>query len=341
MDINIWNGLKNGVRKVNKPKFVIVSNRPGFGGPIVLYKLCSLLSDAGYDAKIFPCELYYEKHMDKNWKTKLWYWARLFLLYNHMYFIRKMIVKLFPKGNYRGRAYKGIVYEPVKGCNYKLFPFIKDDTIVVYPEVIYGNPLHAKNVVRLLLYKTDMYDDPKSFGENDLFFCYREMFNDYKRNPSARQLKVFHFDLDLYKQTNYGKRQGSCYIVRKGKDRKDLPESFDGPVIDEMTEPEIVKIFNTCEKAYLYDLQTSYASIAALCGCIPISVLEPGKTKEDYIGVDDAEPLGRAFADTQEEINYAIKTREALKERFEKRETENMKEVNYFLKECELHFKIK
>ena len=63
----------------------------------------------------------------------------------------------------------------------------------------------------------------------------------------------------------------------------------------------------------MYDMQTAYASIAALCGCIPISVLEPGKKKSDYIGKDDPEPFGRAFGDAPEEIEYAIRTREALR----------------------------
>lgn len=326
---------------MSRTKFVIMTNRPGFGGPIVLYKLCSLLCDAGYDAKIFPCEIYYEDYADKNWKTKLWFWSKLSLYYNQLFFIRRLKVKLFPSGNYQGKAYKGISYVPIKGCKYKLLPVVDENTIVVYPEVIYGNPLHAQNVVRYMLYKTDMYADPKAYDVNDLFFCFREIFNDHKVNPTNRTLKVFHFDLDLYKQTNFGKRSGICYVIRKGKDRKDLPKSFDGPVVDDMTEPEIVEAFNSCEKVYLYDLQTSYANIAALCGCIPISVLEPGKSKADYIGKDDPEPYGRAFGDTPEEIEYAIDTRDLLRQRFKDREEENVKEVNNFLKECELHFNIK
>ena len=39
--------------KDKKMKFVIVSPRQTGGGAIVLHKLCKLLADRGYDAKIF------------------------------------------------------------------------------------------------------------------------------------------------------------------------------------------------------------------------------------------------------------------------------------------------
>lgn len=325
---------------MNKPKFVIVSNRPGFGGPIVLYKLCSLLNQKGYNARIFPSEIYYEDYADKNWKTKLWYWSKLFLYYNSLFFLRRLKVKLFPNSKFSGKEYKGISYVPVRGCKYKILPFVDKNTIVVYPEVIYGNPLHAKHVVRYMLSKTNMYDDLKSYGKEDIFFCYREIFNDVKRNPQKRTLSISHFDLDLYKQTNFGERHGNCYVIRKGRNRSDIPSSFEGPIVDDLTEPEIVDTFNKCEKVYLYDMQTAYASIAALCGCIPISVLEPGKKKSDYFGKDDPEPFGRAFDDTPEEIEYAIQTRAALRERFENRERENIKEVEKFINECKCHFNI-
>ena len=74
----------------------------------------------------------------------------------------------------------------------------------------------------------------------------------------------------------------------------------------------------------LYDTQTFYASIAALCGCIPIVVPEIGKTKEDYVKKDD-HLLGIAYGDTSTEIEYAIQTREKVLLRINNRLSENIK----------------
>jgi hypothetical protein len=120
-------------------------------------------------------------------------------------------------------------------------------------------------------------------------------------------------------------------------DRSDLPEKFDGPVIDNLREPEKVKILNQCEKCYLYDTQTFYASIAALCGCIPIVVPEPGKTRSDYVKGDDYIP-GVAYGDTPEEIDYAVRTRGAVAQGISEQLYENDKNVSSFVEICKRYF---
>ena len=200
--------------------------------------------------------------------------------------------------------------EPIK-CPSRILPYVDKDTIVVYPDVVYGNPLRAKKVVRWFLFHNRFPDSPDAYGDKDLFFCYREIFNDYKLNPSCRKLCLSYFDQNLYKRTNFGERAGNCYIVRKGKNRKDLPKEFDGPVVDNLPENEKVKVFNRCKFCYDYDTQTFYDTIATVCGCIPIVVMEPGKTKADYVGKGDKD-WGRAFGNSPEEIDKAVKTRDSL-----------------------------
>lgn len=62
-------------------------------------------------------------------------------------------------------------------------------------------------------------------------------------NPLCRTLYVTYFNLDLYKRKNYGKRNGNCYIVRKGHGRVNLSKEFDGSIIDDMSEEDKEKIF--------------------------------------------------------------------------------------------------
>ena len=126
-----------------------------------------------------------------------------------------------------------------------------------------------------------------------------------------------HFDHDLYRQYNFGVREGDCYIIRKGSQRADLPNTFAGPIIDGLKETEIVEIFNKCKYCYCYDTQTFYASIAAVCGCIPIIIPEPGKTKKDYLNESEMYTPGLAWGTSQDEIEYAINTRQELLNRLD------------------------
>ncbi len=150
-----------------------------------------------------------------------------------------------------------------------------------------------------------------------------------------------YFDFDTYKRTNYGPREGKCYIIRKGETRTDLPREFDGPVIDNLSEKEKVEWFNKCEYCISYDTQTAYSQIASLCGCVSVVVPEKGKCRENYRkGTEDIYDTGygEAFGFSEEEINYSIDTREVLIKMYENLEKESIRNVQYFVKECENFF---
>lgn len=190
--------------------------------------------------------------------------------------------------------------------------FRRDNTIVIYPEYLYGNPLHAKHVVRWLLYHYKFENMPGAYDKSDLFFCYRQFFNNVNLNPLGLEMHINYFDNQLYRQYNFGPRSGKCYILRKGKSRQDLPEHFDGPVYDnDMTQEELVKMFNEHEYCYSYDTQSFYSAIAAICGCKSVVVMEPGKTEKDYLGKGETH-YGIAYGDTPEQLEYAEKTKELL-----------------------------
>ena len=103
---------------------------------------------------------------------------------------------------------------------------------------------------------------------------------------------------------------------------------------------EIVKILNECKYCVLYDMQTAYAPIAALCGCIPIQIPEQGKTRKDYCGSDDAS-YGIAYGKTEDEINWALKTRDKLIERYKQMNINDLKKIDRFISVCMEHFDFK
>ena len=259
-----------------------------------------------------------------------------------MFYIKdliKYIIYTISKSKVIGKKtyYKDYFYEPVKGCKRKWTPFISDDTIVVYPDMMYGNILKAKNIVRWLLYFNRFKNNVNAYGKDDLFFCYREIFNDYQLNPKCRMLYFQNFDFELYKQTNYGERLGCCYVVRKGINRNDLPENFNGPVIDNWSEEDKVKALNKYKFCYFYDTQTFYTAIAAVCGCIPIIVMEPGKIKEDYLGYGEY-PLGVAYGDTVSEIEYAEKTRDDCINYLKQFDNNSIEMTENFIRICKEYF---
>ena len=177
-----------------RKRIIIVNSHAIFGGTIVLSTLCKLLRERGIDARIFYVHDFPSENTDMR---RYWYeWCK----YSVKYHILSLLYRLLKGTQYvdspRFRAFE---YVPVKGTKEQYFPFFsKKNTIVVYPEVVYGNFLHAKNVVRWLLYHYKWPNDTKAYSKDDLFICYREVFNDLTLNPKGYEVQITHFDSDLY-----------------------------------------------------------------------------------------------------------------------------------------------
>lgn len=293
-------------------KIIIYNTWTYYGGTLALSTLCKTLRELGYDASLifvdpFPSATN-KKVIDR--VIKVWY-----LLIKR--YILHIILFLAPNTNILQKSkLPQTTVTSIKGIKRHFNPFSVKNNIVVYPEFIYKNPLFAKNVVRWFLYNNRFMPEEKAFGEKDLFIAYREVFNDPTLNPEHHIVNIKYFDSTLYRQYNFKERKGNCYILRKGKLRQDLPTTFDGPCFDDnMSQEELVKMFNEHKFCYSYDTQTFYCKIAAVCGCLPIVLLEPGKTIDDYLSEEEkVKHYGVAYGNTPDQIEYAIKTRELLLE---------------------------
>ena len=300
-------------------KFVIVSPRQKWGGAIALHVLTKYLDENGHNARVF----YTEEYCCGNKKYISWLkWFFKWIQYS---------IRDYKEEKKRLDSYV------VQSVRRKYLPFITKDTIVVYPDTVYGNPLHAEKVVRWLLYYNRYKGDSLAYGKNDLFVCYRQQFNDEVLNPDRYELYTPYFDLDFYKRTNFGERKGTCYVIRKGQYREDLPKSFDGPIIDDMSEKRKVEIFNECEKCISYDTQTAYSGIAAMCGCLSIVVPEKGKQRSDYLSYGEI-GYGRAYGFDKEEIEFAKQTSHLVEENYRNSNKKGKESVNKFIKLCEEYF---
>ncbi len=163
---------------------------------------------------------------------------------------------------------------------------VDDSTIVIYPEIVEGNPLKAKNVVRWILCdlgihsKRDIYT---TWGGQDLVFHFSSFNNKY--DPHAIE-KLYSIWINPAVQNKNLPRKGSCYLFKKAsafhRDIR-LIHPMDAVMIDDCSNEEIIEIFNQKEYFYCYDPYAFYDVMAALCGCIPIVYPMTGMNKLNWL----------------------------------------------------------
>lgn len=299
---------------MNKAKTIYIATIIAYcGGTLALTILCQTLRSIGYDARLILLPYF----PNKNISQKRFVIDYIFYLtkYFTKQFVKRIASYLFPNARFVKYYHTDAQILKIEGIKIRLNPFLlKSKSIVIYPEDVYGNPLDVDYVVRWLLYYYDYLGDRKAYDSNDLFIAYREIFNVASLNPNQHVVTISHFNNRLYRQYNFSQRSGRCYIVYKGCNRHDIPTQFDGPVFDsKMSQEELVEMLNTYEYCYCYDPQTFYMKIAAVCGCIPVLIMEKGKTERDYLSCNENH-YGIAYGDTPEQIKYAIDTRKKLLE---------------------------
>jgi hypothetical protein len=158
---------------------------------------------------------------------------------------------------------------------------LRGDPIVVYPEVVLGNPLNARNVVRWLLYKPGLRN-PYRFGPGETFFAASEACDLPAITGGAPRLFLWQRN-PAYVDHGRPDRKGACFLVRKGDAKPRIPETSDAIPIDGLSHDEVAEVFNRCETFYSYDEATMYSVYAALCGCL--SIVVPGRfaSHDDYV----------------------------------------------------------
>ena len=182
---------------------IIVTSEGKNGGQIALALLCKLLIERGYNAKMF----YVHRFPNQDTNQRRFLKTCFKIAINRV--LRSIgLPRIFRKAPIIEATGPDCDYFPLGRLPEKIFPiFNKKKTIVVYPEIVYGNFLKAKNVVRWFLYKNRYKDVEGAFGSDDLFVCYRQIFNDWDLNPKGYEVRLAHFDFSMYRQYNFGERK--------------------------------------------------------------------------------------------------------------------------------------
>jgi hypothetical protein len=161
-------------------------------------------------------------------------------------------------------------------CNDFANPFeINENTIVIYPEIITGNPLNAKYVVRWILLELGIEMKKTHYlnwNKTDIVYHWEPT-----SAKTIQQLALPFLDKQ-FKNVNNSKRTKTCFLIKKGPLIHNNIKYFhptDAVQIDNMSLNDVVKIFNESHTFYCYDPNSFYLISATVCGCI--SVIYPIK----------------------------------------------------------------
>ncbi|MES3040232.1 MAG: WavQ [Pseudomonadota bacterium] len=213
------------------------------------------------------------------------------------------------------------------------------DWVVVYPEVIYGNPLGAKNVVRWLLHNPGFHTGKIGYSAGDVFFRFNSAIKDFSFYGAVLpgiDLKVIHYPTDLYNMKNIEScREGTAYCLRKGRDKKITHDLADSILIDNKPHAEVASIFKAAEIFYSYDTYTAYSLFAVMCGCKSVVIPDAGVPIESWYP-DSSDRLGIAYG--IDEIAAAAETADEAIKRVYVEIEESDNNVKKFISFCEAHF---
>ena len=193
-------------------------------------------------------------------------------------------------------------------CNdFAQFDDITDDTIVIYPEIVSGNPLNAKRVIRWILLELGIempLDHYKKWDKTDLIYHWEKIY---------KQLACPFFN-NVFTNKNQTKTK-TCYLVKKGHLIHKIINYIhpnDSICIDNLSLSQISNIFNECKYFYTYDPNSAYVIYSAVCGCIPIIYEIYGVNEDEYFKSkmynfnDKIYNKGIVYGNNIDKINYII-----------------------------------
>lgn len=201
-------------------------------------------------------------------------------------------------------------------------PFMKDaiddwnDWIVIYPEIIHGNPANAKHVVRWILNSPGKCGGTKEgFYNNlkpeDLVFKYSPFFD---CEASVRgMLRTSFIDYECFQNRSLERDIDSCFFVNKGGMPNQCHESSSmnfSPFRGDWDKAS--NILNRCRKFICYDNECFWVTLAALCGCPSVVIPNTNLAGDEWRSHFPFSRYGVAFGNN--EFEYAKETLPLVKD---------------------------
>ena len=200
---------------------------------------------------------------------------------------------------------------------------VKDHTFVIYPEIIYGNPLEAKNVIRWQLNKPGFISgDETSWGENDIIAYFSE---DFRSDSIKNQIQLVSFNprIDKFVEKTKDKDIDTTVLFHKATKYRNVFDSHpkNSFVLDSVIEDmsAVVDVLSRTKRFICYDTDTYYSVIARLCGASSIVVERDGLSKKDFFNTRPFFKFGISYGfdmidQAEEESNKVVSHILSLKE---------------------------
>jgi len=180
---------------------------------------------------------------------------------------------------------------------------------------------NIKNVVRFLLYKPN---HQKKYNTNELIIQYGKSFTLRTNYECALSIKPMVSKLNFWEDIKI-KRSETDLVLKKKGNINQSDKIYQGVELDELIksdtpydeiEKKLKELFNKHKKFITYDNDTFHSIQAALCGAISIVIPDGRLTEEEWRSSNNMRKWGIAYGDTEEQIDFAIKTRQKLVESF-------------------------
>lgn len=219
--------------------------------------------------------------------------------------------------------------------------FDMENTMVIYPEIVIGNPFNAIHVTRWILYTPGKIGGDGVYGEHDLIYKYWEFFEIDSKFKIDGYLRCLDTKKEFFVNLNK-KRNGVCYLVKKGSLlKKELiyhpEESF---CIDKYNNDEhLLNIFNENEIFISYDSASYHSIQAALCGCISVVIPDENISKEEWMSKQQIFKYGVAYG--LDDVQWARDTMKFVKSELQKIEDECEDLVDKYISKCKKTIKPK
>ncbi len=151
---------------------------------------------------------------------------------------------------------------------------MRKNDIVIYPEIVPGNPLSFQNVVRYVLYF------PGKLGGDSRYDAYEQIFTFDKRYyANAPVLTINNIDSSLFHVDPSVTKDRDCYFVYKGGKWKEVDELKNLQQIN-MQEPasraELARLLQRTKTLYSYDHFSLLLDEAVACGCTVKLITQDG-----------------------------------------------------------------
>ena len=181
------------------------------------------------------------------------------------------------------KGYNVYVFAPkTKDVNCKFISQVTEkmrkQAIVIYPEIIWGNPLQFNNVVRYILYYPGKLGGTKEYNKNELLVTYSK-----KYYSNAGEMYFPCLDAKLFYKDDTLKDLDCYFVYKKGK-WKEVKE-FEYMIEINSSYPEtrekLAQLLRKTKTLYSYDDCSLLLDEAYACGCNVKIITETGFV--DYV----------------------------------------------------------